>query len=412
MKHLERPKLRGLDCRSVTEGGQQFLQLFNREQLSEQMLQLPSALGLVLQYFDGGRTIEQIAVVVRDEHEVPVNPAFVKELAQELDQVLLLDGPTYAAALKQALDDYRKPGVRPMSCVGGCYSSDPIKLREEMRRIFEQPNGAGLPTEPGRSDDLRAVFVPHIDYRRGGPSFGYGFKELAERSRADVFVIVATSHYSPARFSLTRNHFATPLGIVETDRDYVDALADQYGVDAAYEDELAHRPEHSIELEVVILQYLLGDRRPFKIVPLLVGPFQDAVDEDRSPSALPDVKRMIDALQSVEKSQGKNVCYLISGDLAHIGPKFGDEWTITPKIAADNRSTDEKLLTEFSSADPNRFSAFINDENDERRICGFPPGFTTLAATKPSAGRTLYQDQFVDPKGHEIVSFASVAFDR
>ena len=55
---------------------------------------------------------------------------------------------------------------------------------------------------------------------------------------------------------------------------------------------------------------------------------------------------------------------------------------------------------------------FAQTERDERRICGFPPGFTTLAAAKPSSGRTLYHDQFVDPDGNEIVSFASVAFDR
>jgi AmmeMemoRadiSam system protein B len=412
MQHLQQPKLRGLDCRRVTEGGQPYLQLFNREQLSNQMLQLPAAMGLVLQYFDGERSIDEIAKAVREEHEVPVSADFIKELAEELDKVILLDGPMYQTAVGLVLNDYRKTGIRDMSCVGGCYSADPKKLSEEMRLIFEHPKGAGLPTEFGKSDELRAVFVPHIDYRRGGPSFGFGFRELAERSKAEVFVVVATSHYSPARFTLTKNHFATPLGVVETDRDYVDALADCYGVDAAYEDELAHRPEHSIELEVVILQYLLGDRRPYKIVPLLVGPFQDAVDEDESPNSLPDVKRMIEALQDVERSQGKNVCYLISGDLAHIGPKFGDEWRINAAIASDNRKADEKLLTEFTSANPNRFSAFIALEKDERRICGFPPGFTTLAAAKPSSGTTLYHDQFVDPKGHEIVSFASVAFDR
>jgi MEMO1 family protein len=412
MKHLEKPRLRGVECRGVTEGGQRFLQLFNREQLSDQMLQLPAALGLVLQYFDGNNTVKQIADAVEREHDVAVDQAFIAELSQELDQVVLLDGPTYAAAVKDAIDEYRKTGVRQMACVGGCYSPDPKKLADEMRRLFEHSKGAGLPTEFGKSDDLRAVFVPHIDYRRGGPSFSFGFRELVERSQADTFVIVGTNHYSPARFTLTRNHFATPLGVVETDREYVDALAERYSVDEAYEDELAHRPEHSIELEVVILQYLLGERRPFKIVPLLVGPFQDAIDETKSPGDLPDVQRMIAALQEVEREQGKRVCYLISGDLAHIGPKFGDDWRIDAKVAEWNRAADEKLLCEFSSTDPSRFSAFINAEGDERRICGFPPGFTTLAAAKPSRGRTLFHDQFVDPQGQEIVSFASVAFDR
>jgi AmmeMemoRadiSam system protein B len=409
--HLKKPRLRGVDFRRVVQEGDVFLQLFNRERLSDQMLQVPQALGLVIQYFDGMRTTDEIADLVRTEHQVPVNPAFIDELAGELNEAVLLDGPAYDAARNRALDEYRSSGVRPESCIG-VYSGDPTKLREQLRRLFERPNGAGLPTESGKCDDLRAIFVPHIDYRRGGPSFGYGFRELAERSQADTFVVVATSHYSPVRFTLTRNHFSTPLGVVETDRDYVDALAEAYGVEAAYEDELAHQPEHSIELEVVLMQYLLGDRRPFKIVPLLVGPFQDAVEDDAVPGTRVDVARMIDALRLVERDQRKRVCYVVSGDLAHIGPKFGDEWTIDPTIATRNRSADEKLLQEFSSANPDRFAAFINAEKDERRICGFPPGYTTLAAAAPSAGRTLYHDQFVDPDGHEIVSFASVAFDK
>jgi AmmeMemoRadiSam system protein B len=411
LDHLQRPRLRGYDCRRVTENGDVFLQLFNREQLSDQMMQVPQALGLILQYFDGERNAEEIAALVRSEHEVPIDPAFVVELAGELDQAVLLDGPNYSAAKRKAIEEYRASGVRPESCIG-VYSADPTKLRDQLKCIFEHPKGAGLPTQFGKSDDLRAVFVPHIDYRRGGASFGYGFRELAERSQAETFVVVATSHYSPVRFSLTRNHFSTPLGVVQTDRDYVDALAEAYGVEAAYEDELAHRPEHSIELEVVLMQYLLGDRRPYKIVPLLVGPFQDAVDDEASPSDFPDVQKMIKALQEVERDQKKRICYVVSGDLAHIGPKFGDEWRIDEKIANWNRAEDEKLLVEFSSAKPNRFSKFINAERDERRICGFPPGYTTLAAAAPSTGKTLFHDQFVDPKGNEIVSFASVVFDK
>jgi len=411
LSHLLKPRLRGVDCRRVVEGGETFLQLFNREYLSDQMLQVPQAIGLVLQYFDGDRTTVEIADFIKSEHRIVINPQFVTELAGELDQAVLLDGPAYEAARKTAVDDYRASGVRPEKCIG-VYPAEPAKLKNQLRAIFEHPKGAGLPTHFGKSDDLRAVFVPHIDYRRGGPSFGYGFRELAERSQAETFVVVATSHYSPVRFTLTRNHFSTPLGVVETDRDYVDALAEAYGVEAAYEDELAHRPEHSIELEIVILQYLLGDRRPFKIVPLLVGPFQDAVDDNVSPNSLFDVQRMIAALQQVERDQKKRVCYVVSGDLAHIGPKFGDEWTIDRKIADWNRGEDEKLLVEFATADPKQLAAFINAEKDERRICGFPPGFTTLAAAQPSSGRTLYHDQFVDPEGDEIVSFASVVFDK
>ena len=47
---------------------------------------------------------------------------------------------------------------------------------------------------------------------------------------------------------------------------------------------MAHLPEHSIELEVVLLQYLYEGKRPFRIVPLVVGSFHDCVDSGTEPS--------------------------------------------------------------------------------------------------------------------------------
>ena len=121
-----------------------------------------------------------------------------------------------------------------------------------------------------------------MDYGRGNITYGHGFRELIEQTEARVFVIIATSHYSSHRFTLSRQHFETPLGLVETDQDYVNRIVGHYG-DGLFDDPLAHVPEHSIELEVVLLQYLLADRRPFKIVPLLTGGIADRVREEGQP---------------------------------------------------------------------------------------------------------------------------------
>ena len=81
----------------------------------------------------------------------------------------------------------------------------------------------------------------------------------------------------PRRFTLTRKHFQTPLGIVPTDQGYIDRLVAHYG-DGLFEDEVrAHLPEHSIELEVVLLHYLYEGKRDIRIVPLVVGSFEDCV---------------------------------------------------------------------------------------------------------------------------------------
>src|SRR5205085_2116085 len=137
---------------------------------------------------------------------------------------------------------------------------------------------------------LRAVLLPHIDYQRGGPTFAWGFKEVFEQTDAALFVIVGTSHYSPCRFTLTRKDFRTPFGITRTDQTYIDRLVAHYG-DGLFDDEIAHVPEHSIELEVVFLQYLYEGGRPFRIVPLVVGSFQDCVEASRPPAEAADIGR-------------------------------------------------------------------------------------------------------------------------
>src|SRR5262249_9446061 len=143
--------------------------------------------------------------------------------------------------------------------------------------------------------------VPHIDYARGGHTYAWGFKEICERTDAALFVIIGTSHYSGHRFTLTRKDFATPLGIARSDQDFIDRIVKHYGP-GLFDDELmAHFPEHSIELEVVFLQYLYEERRDIRIVPLVVGSFQDCVDAGRLPVARAEIARMIQALTRAEQ---------------------------------------------------------------------------------------------------------------
>ena len=263
-----------------------------------------------------------------------------------------------------------------------------------------------------RPDGLRAALVPHIDYGRGGTSYAWAYKEVFERCPASLFVIIGTSHYSRHRFTLTRKHFRTPLGIARSDGAYIDRLVRHYG-DGLFDDELlAHLPEHSVELEVIFLQHLYDGRRPFRIVPLVVGSFADCVNGDREPGDCDDVGRMVEALRAAERDTPGPICYLISGDLAHLGPKFGDAQRVTPAQLDHCRKQDHALIERAEAADPAGYFRVVADEDDRRRICGLPPTWTVLEALRPSGGKLLHYDQYVHPRGQESVSFASMAFYR
>ena len=316
----------------------------------------------------------------------------LEALVAKLDAALFLNSPHFAAYLA-GLE--RRPLL--------CYPAEPDALRAALHDLFAESGLPGAARAPAR-----AILLPHMDYGRGNVTYGHGFRELAERTRASLFVVVATSHYSSERFTLTRKNYATPLGVVPTDVPYLERLEAAYGP-GLYADPYAHLPEHSIEIEVAGLQFLFP-HRPFRIVPLLVGSFGDCVRSRRSPSASEDIARMVRALQVAEAAAGEDVCYVISGDLAHIGPKFRQPGPLTSEQLAASRAQDERLLTCLETADAEGYFEVIAAEGDARNICGLPPTWLTLAATQPRAGRVLHYQQYAHPTGHESVSFAAAAF--
>ncbi len=356
-----------------------------------------------LDLFDGENTLADIQAATRQRRGVPLPLAWFADLARRLEANLFLDGPRFRRVVEAT--------VRPPRCIG-CYQGEPEALRRQLASLFTDPRGPSLPGRQGVDGGLRAALIPHMDYTRGGVTFAWGFKEVVEKTDAALFVIIGTSHYSGQRFTLTRKDFQTPLGVVPTDQDYIDRLVKNYGPGLFDDEWLAHLPEHAIELEVVFLQYLYENRRPIRIVPLVVGPFFDCVRERENPSNKADIARMVQALRRAAAETGEQICYIISGDLAHIGPKFGHANPVHAAQLGHSKEQDFALLNCLEKADTAGYFHIIAAEGDARNICGLPPTFTLLDALRPSRGKLLHYDRYVHPRGQESVSFASVGFYR
>lgn len=399
----DRPRLRPGLTADIDPNDPMRAVVWDQFRLSARVLHVPRPMVAWMDLFDGQRTLAEVqAVATRTSGGRFVSLDLIRDLAKHMEEVAFLDGPRFRALL----DD----PVRNPSCIG-CYPPEPDDIRALFRGLFTADGGPGLPGEPRPDGRLRAALLPHIDFRRGNVSYAHGFKEVFERTDASLFVIVATSHYSGHRFTLTRKHFRTPLGVVPTDQAYIDRLVEHYG-DGLFDDPFAHLPEHSIELEVVYLQYLYEHVRPIRIVPLLVGSFRDCVQSGTDPKERGDVRQMIEALKAAEAETPEPVCYIISGDLAHIGPKFDDPDPVTEQAADLSRRRDQAILNHLGPADPGAYFREVAAEGDARRICGLPPTYAVLEAVRPSSGRVLHYGQYVDPDGFESVSFASAAFDR
>lgn len=398
-----RPRLRpGLSAARDSRSANHIV-LYDTWRQSPQALRLSLAEFRLVEQMTGQQTISELLGM---SLSLPASggSALVHSLLERLEAGLFLDGPSWQ---KRLADPVREP-----SCLG-TYAQDPRELRRQIRDLFNDRESSGLPDPKSRPNGrLRAVLAPHIDYGRGGRSYTWAFRELIEQTTASLFVIIGTSHYSRHRFTLTRKHFKTPLGVVPTDQDYIDRLENHYGA-GLFADELqAHLPEHSIELEVVLLQYLMEGIRPIRIVPLVVGSFHDVVINCQPPSHSSDIERMMQAIVQVEAELPEPPAYVISGDLAHIGPKFGDAMAVYSDWLAQSRARDEALIDAAAAADFAGYSDLIHHEEDRRRICGYPPTYTLLQALKPTSGRLLHYDQYIHPQGYESVSFASMAFYR
>lgn len=324
----------------------------------------------------------------------------ILRFVEELENALFLDSPAYHSVIQAPV---RKP-----SCIG-CYEGQPKAFKEQMGELFTR-FGPPEKLEEAKDHKLSGLIVPHMDYARGGATYAHAFHHLMGQTNAKLFVILATSHYSGHPVNLTRKHFQSPLGIIPTDIAYVDRIAEQLG-DWAFEDEVvAHFPEHSVELEAVLLHYLRPRENDFRIVPIVLGNIDKAMRSGQPGEKNAILSKILKALKSAEAAAKESVCYLLSGDLAHIGPKFEDPVKLDKDRIASSRKQDRIVMDHLVRGSADDFLKEVASEQNARNICGVAPFWYGLKLMGNRPGKLLHYQQFIDPKWRESVSFASVAY--
>jgi AmmeMemoRadiSam system protein B len=180
--------------------------------------------------------------------------------------------------------------IRRPAVAGTFYPADPEALRAAVE---------GYLTEAGAHGPVpKAIIAPHAGYIYSGPVAARAYARLAPgRGRIRRVVLIGPSHRVPFHgLALTRAEaYATPLGGIPIDRAAVEALLALPGVQLL---DLAHEPEHSLEVHLPFLQMLLGD---FTLVPIVAG------------SAPPDM--VAAALETVWG--GAETAIVVSSDLSH-----------------------------------------------------------------------------------------------
>lgn len=200
--------------------------------------------------------------------------------------------------------------IRPPAVAGLFYPDDPTVLRQTV-------TGYLAAARPQPVQAPKVLVVPHAGFIYSGPVAASAYRLLEPlRQRIRRVILLGPSHRVALRgIALpTATAFRTPLGDIPIDSAALQAAArlPQTGFL-----DLAHRDEHSLEVQLPFLQAVLED---FSLVPLVVG---EATAE-----------QVADVLSSLWG--GDETLIVISSDLSHYLP-------YRQAIETDKRTADHIL---------------------------------------------------------------------
>jgi hypothetical protein len=208
---------------------------------------------------------------------------------------------------------------------------------------------------------------------------------------------------------LTRKPFATPFGDAPTETALVDELCTAAGTAVTVED-YCHAVEHSIEFQVVFLQYLLGPR--VRILPILCGAFTAGADATRPPESSDAVARFVGALGELAARNRNELCFVLGVDFAHVGRRYGDRRAARayqgPLTTVAER--DDARVDRIVAGDGEGFWNLVMERgDDDLKWCGSSPIYTFLRAVPDARGHRLGYEQWnIDDES--VVSFGALSF--
>ncbi len=386
----------------VQHRGKPAILLHDPLRLTPQAVALPAQLAPLLGLCDGTRDSAGLRASLAIRAGVRVSQSSMESIIQEMDDALLFDNERFAAALAAAQREYREAPFRTPALAGESYPADPSELRELLEGYVERLGT--VDAVASRTEGIRGLISPHIDYRRGGAVYARVWQAAKQAlNSADLIVILGTDHLGGGLITLTRQDYATPWGTLPTSLDVVDAVAETIGPDVAYRDELHHRAEHSIELAIVWLHHVLGDRSP-AVVPILCGNFDPFIEGGRSPESDEVIGGTVRAVR--QAVAGRRCVVVAAADLAHVGPAFGDPRPVDFVRRARVKGADEIMLQRICDGDAEGFFQQLRDERDSRNVCGLPPIYVMLRLLGAVRGTLL--DYTLCPADSQNTSFVSI----
>ncbi len=243
-----------------------------------------------------------------------------------------------------------------------------------------RPTGRGRSTPPASVGDrsARRDRAPHrLPPRRPGVRMG-----LSRAGRALPGQPLRDLRHLPRRDGAPlRPHpegLREPARRAPVDRDFVEALAKRARQDC-FGSELAHRVEHSIELQAVFLRHLFADRAGRPIVPVLASFAHEAMHRGERPD---DDARVPTVSRRARRDDRGRAAACRARSPAPISPTSARA-SATPSPwapgAGPHRARGRRRCSSRSRREtPQAFFESVASDGDRRRICGYSPIYAVL----------------------------------
>lgn len=398
------PVLRNLQFSPIKQGGDQLIVLWDPSGLSKEKLVLPLNFFFIMQHFDGEHSVQDIGALYLKRFGEFLMPSTVEQLVTDLEQKLFLESERTEAARQQAQVAYRQQPTRPAAFAGRNYEADGVNLKKQIDGFFTSSEGPDFKPSENQGKLIKGLVVPTYDLKQAGPVYAWAYKELQEAQQADVYVIIGTAHAGLEHlFAVTDKDFETVLGVVPVDQPIVNRL--KVVVPEFFKEDTMHQSEHAIEFQLPFLQIVVG--KPFTIVPILSS---FSVFSLNNPAVRSSVDQFLSALREAIAESGKTVCVIAAGELAHLGMRYGDNAPPTDFSFHRTMQRDLEMLKQVEELKPDGFAAYIQNEQDQRRISGFSPIYSLLRLIQAEKGEVLRYDRGITDQYNSTVTYASLTF--
>jgi hypothetical protein len=400
MEQTDMVRVRWLDIVPTTHNGMEMFLLRDPEGIANDSLLVSRDVLFLISLMDGRKTLRDIQEAYMRASGGALLPIDrIISVVEAMDAQFLLQNDRHEGQVRLLKEAYGASPCRTAFLAGKSYPADEARLRtfmDDMMRPAETPDGR---------DHVKGIIAPHIDYSRGAGVYRLAYRFLPVEENT-LYIVFGTCHKpAPKMWNIALRDLRTPLGAVKG-ASKIGRLLREDALLGAYVDEWPHRNEHSIELQLPIIQFLARHDR-FEVLSILTGSIHEYIEEGRSPGN-GEAAELIARLKEIVKVHEGPCVFIAGADMAHIGAQFGDREPLSASVLEESRQRDAALLEAAARVGAGGFFEAVRCEGDRRRICGLAPIYFLLSMLAPCGGEVVGYDQWTD--GASSVSFAGVVF--